>query len=100
MFPPTSSPIIFPLVSSVMLALQKILTTFVLNIGGFILIFIPSVLDIFYPLLPGLFVMVSWMSFLIPMEEIGGRMSLLIILFLLLVNIFNTVATNTPKVYK
>jgi len=45
----------------------------------------------------GLFVIVSWMSFLIPMDEIGGRMGLLVILFLLLVNIFNTVATNTPK---
>jgi len=45
----------------------------------------------------GLFVIVSWMSFLIPMDEIGGRMSLLVILFLLLVNIFNTVVTNTPK---
>merc|ERR1719309_151088 len=31
------------------------------------------------------------------MDEIGGRMGLLVILFLLLVNIFNTVATNTPK---
>ena len=49
---------------------------------------------------PGLFVIVSWMSFLITMDEIGGRMGLLVILFLLLVNIFNTVATNTPKVCK
>ena len=52
--------------------------------------------DIFDAL--GLFVIVSWMSFLIPMDEIGGRMGLLVILFLLLVNIFNTVATHTPKV--
>merc|ERR1711953_771879 len=50
-----------------------------------------------YFLPSGLFVLVSWISFLIPMEEIGGRMGLLVILFLLLVNIFNTVATNTPK---
>jgi len=45
----------------------------------------------------GLFVIVSWISFLIPVQEIGGRMSIFVILFLLLINIFNTVATNTPK---
>merc|ERR1719400_603840 len=53
------------------------------------------IITYFFP--SGLFVIVSWMSFLIPMDEIGGRMGLLVILFLLLVNIFNTVATNTPK---
>jgi len=53
------------------------------------------IITYFFP--SGLFVIVSWMSFLIPMDEIGGRMGLLVILFLLLVNIFNTVATHTPK---
>ena len=41
---------------------------------------------------------VSWISFLIPMDVIPGRMALLVTLFLVLVNIFNTVTTNTPKV--
>ena len=45
----------------------------------------------------GLFVIVSWISFLIPMDVIPGRMGLLVTLFLVLVNIFNTVTTNTPK---
>ena len=46
----------------------------------------------------GLLVIVSWISFLIPMDVIPGRMALLVTLFLVLVNIFNTVTTNTPKV--
>merc|ERR1712002_556564 len=50
-----------------------------------------------YYLPSGLFVIVSWISFLIPMDVIPGRMALLVIVFLLLVNIFNTVTTNTPK---
>ena len=32
------------------------------------------------------------------MDVIPGRMALLVTLFLVLVNIFNTVTTNTPKV--
>ncbi|XP_040566996.1 glycine receptor subunit alphaZ1 [Lepeophtheirus salmonis] len=50
-----------------------------------------------YYLPSGLFVIVSWISFLIPMDVIPGRMGLLVMLFLVLVNIFNTVTTNTPK---
>ena len=45
----------------------------------------------------GLFVVVSWISFVVPPEVIPGRMALLVTLFLVLVNIFNTVTTNTPK---
>ena len=95
MSPHTSSPTSFPLVSSGLRAIQKILTTFLLNLilYSIRIIFLVDIFDS-----PGLFVVVSWMSFLIPMDEIGGRMGLLVILFLLLVNIFNTVATNTPKV--
>ncbi len=48
-------------------------------------------------LTPGLFVVVSWISFVVPPDVIPGRMALLITLFLVLVNIFNTVTTNTPK---
>ena len=45
----------------------------------------------------GLFVVVSWISFVVPPDVIPGRMGLLITLFLVLVNIFNSVTTNTPK---
>merc|ERR1712212_319076 len=44
----------------------------------------------------GLFVVVSWISFLIPSDEVGGRIGLLLTLFLLLVTIFTCVVTNTP----
>ena len=56
----------------------------------------PVLLQVYLP--SGLFVIVSWISFLIPMDVIPGRMALLVTLFLVLVNIFNTVTTNTPKV--
>ena len=45
----------------------------------------------------GLFVVVSWISFMVPPDVIPGRLTLLITLFLVLVNIFNSVTTNTPK---
>ena len=66
----------------------------------------------------GLFVVVSWASFLIPCDDIQGRMALLVTLFLVLVksclckktfwiqwirnslvkvNIFNAITTNSPK---
>ena len=41
--------------------------------------------------------MTSWVSFVIPPEVIPGRMSLLVTIFLVLVNIFNSVTINTPK---
>jgi hypothetical protein len=44
-----------------------------------------------YYLPSGLFVVVSWVSFLIPPEIVAGRMSLLITLFLVLVNIFGII---------
>ena len=40
---------------------------------------------------------VSWISFIVPPDVIPGRLTLLITLFLVLVNIFNGVTTNTPK---
>ena len=62
----------------------------------------------------GMFVLVSWISFLIPPDIVPGRyptltiasffnaflifrMTLLITVFLVLVNIFNTITTNIPK---
>ena len=53
---------------------------------------------IIYYLPSGLFVVVSWVSFLIPPEVIPGRMALLITLFLVLTNIFNIITTNSPNV--
>ena len=69
-----------------------------------------------YYLPSSLFVVVSWASFLIPSDDIQaifyqlfsltsqppihtlqGRMALLITLFLVLVNIFNAITTNSPK---
>ena len=50
-----------------------------------------------YYLPSGLFVVVSWISFLVNPEVICGRMTLLITIFLVLINIFNTIQTNSPK---
>ncbi len=43
-----------------------------------------------------LFVCVSWSSFLIRPDVVPGRMALLVTLFLVLVNIFNTVSSRAP----
>lgn len=50
--------------------------------------------ETFFP--TGLFVAVSWVSFLIPPDSIPGRMALLITLLLMLVNIFLRIKTNSP----
>ena len=50
-----------------------------------------------YYLPSGMFVIVSWISFLVPPEIVPGRMTLLVTVFLVLVNIFNTITTNIPK---
>ena len=47
---------------------------------------------------PGLFVITSWASFLIPPEVVPGRMAMLITLFLVLINIFNSVTSVSPNV--
>ena len=39
----------------------------------------------------GMFVLVSWVSFLIKPEVVPGRMAMLVTLFLVLINIFNSV---------
>ncbi len=51
-----------------------------------------------YYLPSGLFVVVSWASFLIPPEVVPGRMAMLITLFLVLINIFNIITSNSPNV--
>jgi len=50
-----------------------------------------------YYLPSGLFVVVSWVSFLIPPEVVPGRMALLVTLFLVLINIFNTITNVSPN---
>ena len=49
-----------------------------------------------YYLPSGLFVLVSWISFLVSPEVIPGRMTLLVIIFLVLINMFNTIQSNSP----
>ena len=44
-----------------------------------------------------MFVVVSWISFLVPPDIVPGRMALLVTVFLVLINIFNTITTNIPK---
>ena len=44
-----------------------------------------------------LFVVVSWVSFIIDPEVVPGRMALLVTMFLILINNFNSVKDNAPK---
>ena len=44
-----------------------------------------------------MFVSVSWISFLVPPESVPGRMTILVTVFLVLVNIFNNINSNSPK---
>ena len=50
-----------------------------------------------YYLPSALFVITSWVSFLIPPEVVPGRMALLVTLFLVLINIFNNVTSVSPN---
>ena len=43
-----------------------------------------------------MFVVTSWVSFLIKPEVVPGRMGLLVTLFLVLINIFNSVREQAP----
>jgi len=43
-----------------------------------------------------MFVIVSWVSFLVKPEVVPGRMAMLVTLFLVLINIFNSVRENAP----
>merc|ERR1711953_1227914 len=45
----------------------------------------------------GLFVLISWTSFIIPPDVVAGRMGLLITVLLCLVNIFNVVNNHSPS---
>ena len=52
-------------------------------------------LQIYLPCI--LFVVVSWISFLIRPSVVPGRMALLVTLFLVLVNVFNNVRSMAPS---
>ena len=85
---------------TVLLACYWLLTWFCFSVAGFQLVLARKVsfyIITFY-LPSGLFVVISWISFLVNPECIPGRMSLLITIFLVLINIFNTIQTNSPQV--
>lgn len=54
----------------------------------------PLVYQVYIPCI--LFVTVSWISFIIDPKIVPGRMSLLVILFLVIINVFNNVKANAP----
>jgi len=55
----------------------------------------PLVYQVYIPCI--LFVTVSWISFIIDPKVVPGRMSLLVILFLVIINVFNNVKANAPS---
>ena len=51
-----------------------------------------------YSYLPsGMFVCISWISFLVPVDAIPGRMALLVTLLLVLINVFNSTMMTQPN---
>ena len=44
----------------------------------------------------GLFVCVSWISFVVPIDAIPGRMALLVTLLLVMINMFNSSVEKEP----
>jgi len=54
----------------------------------------PLVYQVYIPCI--LFVTVSWISFIIDPKIVPGRMSLLVILFLVIINVFNNVKAGAP----
>merc|ERR1712025_770834 len=55
----------------------------------------PLIYQIYIPCI--LFVTVSWISFIVDPKVIPGRMSLLVILFLVIINVFNNVRSQAPS---
>ena len=55
----------------------------------------PFILSYYLP--SGMFVIVSWISFLVPAHNIPGRMGTIMTLLLVLINIFNSIRTHRPK---
>ncbi len=52
------------------------------------------ILNYYFP--SGMFVIVSWVSFLIPPDSIPGRMALLVTLFLVLINLLSSILSQSP----
>ena len=50
-----------------------------------------------YYMTSGLFVIISWVSFLIPTKDVNARMGLLITILLVLVTVYNSVIEMSPK---
>ena len=79
--------------------IQSLMSKDIYSVTGFEMVLrrkVPPYLITWY-LPSAMFVLVSWISLLIPPENVPGRMALLITLFLVLVNIFNTITANIPK---
>ncbi len=57
--------------------------------------YLPFIIDYYLP--SGLFVIVSWVSFLVPATIVPGRMALLVTLFLMMVNISTSATAHSPK---
>jgi len=55
----------------------------------------PLMYQVYIPCI--LFVTVSWISFIIDPKVVPGRMSLLVILFLVIINVFNNVKSSAPS---
>ena len=55
----------------------------------------PYIMTYYFP--AALFVVVSWISFLVPPESVPGRITILETVFVVLVNIFNSITSNIPK---
>lgn len=81
-----------PCQTSVQTFIEFYIQTFTVNVSSYF-----RYLYIYY-LPSGLFVAVSWVSFVIPPEVVPGRMALLVTLFLVLTNIFNTITNVSPNV--
>ena len=56
----------------------------------------PFVLNVFFP--SGVLVVISFVSFLIPVDQLPGRMSLIVTTFLMLITISSSERLNGPKV--
>ena len=50
-----------------------------------------------YYLTSGLFVVISWVSFLVPTSDVNARMALLVTILLVLVTVYNSVIELSPK---
>ena len=50
-----------------------------------------------YYLTSGLFVVTSWVSFLVPVDDVNARMALLVTILLVLVTVYNSVIEMAPK---